>query len=81
MATMTSDARGRLSTDPFEMRRTKDGRVFIRRGGRTVTTISGAAAARLLAMVETADDEAAIQQILARATGNYRRGNERQNRA
>jgi hypothetical protein len=74
---MTSDARGRLSTDPFELRRTKGGRVFIRRGNRTVTRLSGAAAAKLLAMVEAAADDAAIQQILARATGNYRRGNER----
>ena len=48
------------------------------RGGRVVTTVGDARAERLLRALEAADgDEDEIQQLLARATGNYRRGNER----
>lgn len=65
-----------LAEDPFSYRVTKDGRVFIDRGGRTVTVIAGGAANALAAKLGTADPSG-IQQLLARATGNYRRGNER----
>jgi hypothetical protein len=60
----------------FVWRRTKDGRVRISRGGRVVTTLAGARARTFLSRVE-GTDEAAAQQLMARATGNYRRGNER----
>ena len=65
-----------LEENPFDWRVTKNGQVLVFRGGRVVTTVRGAAAARLLARLADADDEQA-QQVLARATGNYRRGNER----
>ncbi|WP_460406496.1 hypothetical protein [Actinophytocola sediminis] len=65
-----------LEDDPFDWRTTKDGQVLISRGGRTVTTVRGRAAAALLARLDRADDDSA-QQLLARATGNYKRGNER----
>ncbi|GAA1404517.1 MULTISPECIES: hypothetical protein [Oerskovia] len=70
------DARGRLVEDPFDHRVTASGTVLAYRGGRLVATISGAQAARLIAALETADEDRA-QHLLARATGNYRRGNER----
>ena len=38
--------------------------------------VAGARGAKLAAELETADDEQA-QQLLARATGNYKRGNEK----
>jgi hypothetical protein len=44
--------------------------------GRVVTTLTGAPAARFLREVEAADEEAA-QLLMARATGNFKRGNER----
>ena len=56
--------------------RTKDGRVRISRDHRPVTTLAGAAAARFAKRVKDADP-AAAQQLMARATGNYKRGNER----
>ena len=71
------DARGRLIDDPFAYRLTKDGKVLISRGGRLVVTVSGPAAERLSAWLGSASDESQIQQLLARATGNYRRGNEK----
>lgn len=64
-----------LDDDPFSYRVTKDGRILTSRGGRLVVTVAGAAADRLAGMLGAAED--ADQQLLARATGNYRRGNER----
>lgn len=65
-----------LEDDPFDWRTTKDGQVLVSRGGRLVTTVRGRSAAALLARLERADEHAA-QHLLARATGNYKRGNER----
>lgn len=62
--------------DPFDWRVTKDGQVLVSRGGRVVTTVRGRSAERLAERLERAGEEEA-QQLLARATGNYRRGNER----
>jgi hypothetical protein len=65
-----------LADDPFDWRMTKNGQVLISRGGRVVVTVRSGAAQRLLAKLAAADDEQ-VQQLLARATGNYKRGNER----
>ena len=65
-----------LEDDPFDWRVTKDGQLLVSRSGRVVTTIRGATAAKLLGRLERAADEEA-QHLLARATGNYKRGNER----
>ena len=65
-----------MSAGEFGWQATKDDRVRISWRGRVVTTLSGAAAARFLRQVEGADEETA-QGLLARATGNFKRGNER----
>ncbi|GAA0950857.1 hypothetical protein [Virgisporangium aurantiacum] len=52
-----------------------DGSVLITHHGRPATTLRGGRAAEFLAEVE--EDE---QEVMARWTGNYRRGNERQAR-
>ncbi len=52
------------------------GEVEIRRSGRVAATLRGEAARRFLARV-AATDAAGAQQAMARATGNYKRGNER----
>jgi hypothetical protein len=57
----------------FAYRSTKDGRVFISRGGKDVTVLAGARASRFLDRVEREDP----QLEMARETGNYKRGNER----
>jgi len=64
-----------LVDDPFAYRITKDGRILVSRGGRLVVTVAGARAERLLGMLGV--DDAEDQELLARATGNYRRGSER----
>jgi hypothetical protein len=47
--------------------------VVITHRGRTAATLRGSAAARFLEDVERDDP----QQVMARATGDYKRGNER----
>ncbi|MEO8509475.1 MAG: hypothetical protein ABI593_17750 [Betaproteobacteria bacterium] len=60
----------------FAYRATKDGEIVIRRAGRTVTVLRGAAARNFAAEV-AGRDAADAQQVMARVTGNYKRGNER----
>ena len=47
--------------------------VLVEHHGRRATTLRGRAARQFLADVETGDP----QELMARVTGNYRRGNER----
>ena len=56
---------------------TKDERVLVTRNGCTVATVGGRDAERLARALAHAPDESAHQLLLARATGNYKRGNER----
>ncbi len=56
---------------------TKDERVMVTRDGRTVATLAGRPAERLALALSRACDEDERQLLLARATGNYKRGNER----
>jgi hypothetical protein len=60
----------------FSFKATAKGTVFIERDGERVTTLRGDRARRFLAMVHSTDIEGQ-QQLMARATGNYKRGNER----
>lgn len=55
---------------------TKAGVVFIRHHGRLASELRGADAVAFLKKIDAADF-AEEQQIMARITGNYKRGNER----
>jgi len=55
---------------------TRGGEVVITHHGRRATVLRGTAAARFLADVEDSGDDD-VQELMARVTGNYRRGNER----
>lgn len=57
----------------FEFRLRKSGDVVITHNGITATTLRGAKANRFLVDVETKEP----QELMARVTGNYKRGNER----
>lgn len=62
----------------FDYRTSGSGQVDITHHGRSATTLRGAAAAEFLAEVEGFDvDDPLPQELMARLTGNYRRGNER----
>ena len=60
----------------FTYRRRKGGEVEVLHRGRLATTLRGAGAAEFLAEVESCPP-ADAQQLMARLTGNYKRGNER----
>lgn len=50
----------------------KNGEVVITHHGQVAAVLRGARAAKFLAQVESRDD----QEVMARVTGNYKRGNE-----
>lgn len=58
----------------FAYRERADGSVTVFHHGRVAAQVRGARAARFLAELEAAGDQ---QLVMARWTGNYRRGNER----
>lgn len=64
-----------LEDDPFDYRITQSGMLIISRNGRTVVELGGKKAAALIPKLGRSQDT--DQQLLARVTGNYRRGNER----
>ena len=66
-----------LSEQSFSFRATKSGLVHITYLGAQVTTLSGKAAQRFLSNVDGADVRSA-QLAMAKATGNFKRGNEKQ---
>ncbi|MEO7398139.1 MAG: hypothetical protein ABIW84_06205 [Ilumatobacteraceae bacterium] len=59
--------------DGFAFEQRKSGEVVIRHHGRVAATLRGARAVAFLEDASTGDDQA----LMARATGNYKRGNER----
>lgn len=73
---MPEDTRNRFDQDVFTHRITKDGRVLISWQGRVVTTVAGARARKLIEQLDRGDRRE-VQHLLARATGNFRHGNER----
>jgi hypothetical protein len=70
------DERDPLADEPFSHLERADGSVVIRYHAAPVTVLRGRAAERFRARIDGAD-AAAAQQLMARATGNFRRGNER----
>ncbi len=60
----------------FSFRSRKNGEVEVLHHGRVASTLRGADAKDFLAEVE-AGGAADAQQLMARVTGNYKRGNER----
>ncbi len=73
----TPDQRGLLLKErPFSYRGRRDGTVEILWKGRRATTLSGAIAERFLELAPT-EDEQGLQLLMAKASGNFKRGNER----
>jgi hypothetical protein len=70
------DKRGRLEALDFSYLKTKDGKVFLRYEGDTVKTLSGKQAQKFLSQIESLEGTDA-QLVMARVTGNFKRGNER----
>ena len=72
---MTVDARNKLASDPFDLQVTRD-KVIVRFRNRIVATLVGAAGDEVRAAI-AAGDPAAVQLVVARKTGNFKRGNEK----
>jgi len=70
------DKRGILDDEIFTYRVTKDKKVFISYEGKQVTTLSGSKAEKFIAEIVDADGKDA-QLVMAKATGNFKRGNEK----
>ena len=70
------DKRGILDDEIFAYKISKDDKVFISYEGKQVTTLSGNKAERFIRQIETAEGKAE-QLIMAKATGNFKRGNEK----
>ena len=56
---------------------TRDDRVLVSHDGRQVVALTGADARKVIERLEVAENEEAEQMVLAKATGNFKRGNER----
>ena len=73
----TPDRRGVLLKErPFSYRARPDGSVEILWKGRRASALSGKAAERFLELAPH-EDEHGLQLLMAKASGNFKRGNER----
>jgi hypothetical protein len=71
----------RLGDVPFSYVTRADGTIVVRYHEAPVTILRGRAAERFSTRAATiAEDTAALQGLMARVTGNFKRGNERSSR-
>jgi hypothetical protein len=70
------DKRKRLEEEVFTYRITKNNMVFIDYNGKQVTTLKGKEAEKIIKRIEQAATDHEVQLILAKVTGNFKRGNE-----
>ena len=61
----------------FAYKITKDGKAFISWHGKQVVTLSGEKALAFVKAIELAGGEEEAQLIMAKVTGNFKRGNEK----
>ncbi|RSD28969.1 hypothetical protein [Mesobacillus subterraneus] len=73
------DKRNRLGDEPFNFRVTKDNTIFLDFNGRQVKILKGSDAEKFLERINAAENTAEQQLIMAKITGNFKRGNERKN--
>ena len=66
-----------MGEEIFAYRITKDKKVFISYNGKQVTTLSRNRAEKFIADIAGADDGNEVQLIMAKVTGNFKRGNEK----
>ncbi|MFD1356995.1 hypothetical protein ACFQ4X_03715 [Fictibacillus halophilus] len=71
------DKRKRLEEEVFTYRVTKNNMVFIDYHGKQVTTLKGKEAEKIIKRIEQAATDHEVQLILAKVTGNFKRGNEK----
>lgn len=73
------DKRNILDEEPFSYRVSKDNKIFIFWYGKQVTILSGKQSEKFLSRMENAEGKDA-QLIMAKVTGNFKHGNEKNNK-
>ncbi|MFF2797554.1 hypothetical protein [Lysinibacillus xylanilyticus] len=72
------DKRNILSEEPFDYQITKKGTVVIYYEGKQIKNVKDREAERLIARIKEVEDNiTAVQLVLAKITGNFKRGNEK----
>lgn len=71
-----SDPKKVLEAETFDFKETKDGKVLLYHQGRQIEVLTGPEAEKFLKRAKGADHKA-LQLLMARATKNFKRGNER----
>ena len=70
------DQRGKLEEQPFDYQITKDQRVLLFWNAKHIKTLAGQEARKFIDKIATLNESEA-QLLLAKVTGNFKRGNER----
>lgn len=73
------DKRNRLDEEPFSYKILKDKKIFIYWYGKQVSILKGKASDKFLKQIENSDKKE-IQLIMAKVTGNFKHGNEKNNK-
>ncbi len=71
------DKRKRLDEEVFTYRITKNNTVFIDYQGKQVMVLKGKEAEKIINRIDQASTDKDVQLILAKVTGNFKRGNEK----
>jgi hypothetical protein len=72
------DKRNRLYEEPFSYQATKKGTVIIYYEGKQIKIVKDSEAERLIARIKEVEDNVKdVQLLLAKITGNFKRGNEK----
>lgn len=74
------DKRGKLQEKPFTFRETKDGKVFLYWQGKQIMILKEKHAESFLKKIANVTEEQA-QLLMAKVTGNFKRGNENKNKS
>ncbi|WPK11067.1 hypothetical protein R6U77_14380 [Lysinibacillus louembei] len=72
------DKRNKLNEEPFDYQVTKKGTILISYKGEQIKIVKDKEAERLLTKIKAEENNsAAVQLLLAKITGNFKRGNEK----
>lgn len=74
------DKRNILDEEPFSYKVTKDNKVFIYWKGKQVSILKGKESEQFLVKIKNKDIKE-IQLVMAKITGNFKRGNEKNNKS
>ena len=74
------DKRNRLNEEVFTYRASKNNTVFIGFKGKQIKIVKGKEAEKLITKIQLAETDKEVQLALAKITGNFKHGNENDNK-